>query len=232
MRMSRISRIAVTGAAASMALATAAPALACQASDTTETKPASQQAGLAQQQAWVDAFVTRSQQQLTALAAKIAADPRLTSAQQSAWTSWIAEQQAKLSELKAAVDAATTVSQLHQAVRSALAGTGWFGWYGAFGAQRDRIATELRWLDSARDLQPRQPVRAGEPSTIKHPDTRTVVLRSWTRDRQATAGQHRSQDAGAWQRDRDYQARHGFGDHRRGSDRDRSGYPGWTQYHR
>jgi len=227
--MSKLSRIAVTGAAASMALVTATPALACQTSETTEPKPAGQQVGLAQQKAWLDAFLTRSQQQLAALASKIAADSKLTSAQQSSWASWIAGQQAKLSALKSAVDAASTLSELHQAVHSAMAGSGWFGWYGAFGAERDRIATELRSMELARDAQPRQAMRAG---MMKHPGATTVVLRSGTSSRQMPAGQHRSSEYGSWQRDRDYQARHGFGDHRRGSERDYGGSWSWSEHHR
>jgi len=242
MRMSKISRIAVTGAAASMALVTAAPALACQTSETTEPKPASQQVSLAQQKASLDAFLTRSQQQLDALASKIAADTKLTSAQQSAWASWIADEQAKLAALKSAVDAANTLSELHQAVHSAMLGSGWFGWYGAFGTERERIATELRSMDSARDAQRRHPLRAGQAGMAKHAST--VVLRSGTDSngtdsRQLPAGQHRSnEEQGNWQWNRGYQARHGFGDYRRGYDRDAGGYDrdsadsSWTDYHR
>jgi len=221
----KISRIAVTGAAASMAFATAAPALACQTSEPSETKTVSQQATLAQQKAWLEAFVARGQQQLAALADKVAANSQLTSAQQSAWASWIAAQQAKLAALKSAVEAATTVGALHQAVHSVLAGSGWFGWYGAFSAERERIASEL-W--SMAKAQQRHPAHA---STIKRPGVTTVVLRNRAGSRQLPAGQHRSDDAGSWQGDRDYQARHDFGDHhRRGSDHD--SWRSWDRHRR
>ncbi|HTZ42656.1 MAG TPA: hypothetical protein VMB79_02245 [Jatrophihabitans sp.] len=215
----RITKYAVVGAAATMAFATASPALAHESTSTTGPQRTASAPTLAQQKAWLDAYLTTSQQRLTALAARIAADPHLTSQQRSAWAAKIAQQQAALTA-RSAVDAATTESALHQAVHAAMTADslhGMFGWRALCDSgyrldrdeqARDRAATKAKDAQRARDARAKQArdphqgavtVADEHPAVATHPasGTHQVVLRSTRQDGAEQARQSRT----AWHSD-------------------------------
>jgi hypothetical protein len=75
---------------------------------------------LARQQAWVDSFVAHAQAVLDKVAAKVAADPDLTSAKKTAISAKLVQAEGVLATLKEKADSATTLDALHDAVRDAI----------------------------------------------------------------------------------------------------------------
>jgi hypothetical protein len=203
-----LTRIAVLSTAAAVCLGTAVPASAHSLGGTTGSSNKTTSApNLAQEQAWIDSFIAKRQQQLASFASKIAADSKLTDAQKADFAGKIAKQQAALGNLKSAVDAATSVTAVHQALRSAMSADGvhgFFGWCGFFGAHnwdgmhRDRDGKTPATADKA-------PATAHQVSRVQHTDpktVRTVAVQmashapSLQPDR--TAGRHRSDAQHRW----------------------------------
>ncbi|HEX4729473.1 MAG TPA: hypothetical protein VH298_16815 [Jatrophihabitans sp.] len=201
MRNIHLTRIAVLSTAAAVCLGTAVPASAHSlgGSSGSGTKTTSAPT-LAQEQAWIDSFIAKRKQQLAGFASKIAADPKLTDAQKADFAAKIAKQQAALSNLKSAVDAATSVAAVHQALRSAMTADGvhgFFGWCGFFGMHN--------WDGMHRDRDGRAPATAHQVSRVHHTDpktTRTVAVtmasHAPTLQPDRTAGRHRSDAQHSW----------------------------------
>lgn len=227
MRNASLTRIAVLSTAAALCLGTAVPASAHSLGSSSDRDAAKTTSAptVAQLQAWVDSFIAKRQQQLSAFASKIAADPKLTDAQQADFAAKLAKQQSVLSNLKNAVDSASTVEAVHQAIRSAMAADGvhgnfgWcgffglhglFGMHGADGLARHRAEAEHRRTGADHPK--------ADPGKVKAPTSavRTVAVRTSnhrpTLQPDRAAGQHRSY-AGYGQHNRsgDYQARHDAG---------------------
>jgi len=204
-----LTRIAVLSTAAAVCLGTAVPASAHSLGGTTGSGSRTTSAPtLAQEQAWIDSFIAKRQQQLAGFASRIAADPKLTDAQRAELAAKIAKQQAALSNLKSAVDAATSVAAVHQALRSAMAADGvhgFFGWCGFFG-MRD-------WDGLHRDQDGKAPATTHQLSRLRHPDptaTRTVTMASHAPVLQPdrTAGRHRADARFYWSGQRTTWANH------------------------
>ena len=192
--------------AAALCLGTAVPASAHSLGSSSDRDAAKTTSAptVAQLQAWVDSFIAKRQQQLSAFASKIAADPKLTDAQQADFAAKLAKQQSVLSNLKNAVDSASTVEAVHQAIRSAMAADGVhgnFGWCGFFGrctavvtactAPTDSPGTVPRPSTAGPAPITRRPIRARsrlqpvpsgpwlcEPATTGQPCNRTGRLAS------------------------------------------------------
>lgn len=201
MRHIQLTRIAVLSTAAAVCLGTAVPASAHSLGGTTGSGSNTSSAPtLAQEQAWIDSFIAKRQQQLAAFASKVANDPKLTDAQQADFATKIARQQAALSNLRSAVDAATSVTAVHQALRSAMAADGvhgFFGWCGFFGMHY--------WDGLHRDRAGTAPATAHQVSRVQHTDpqaVRTVAVRMAghvpTLQPDRTAGRHRSDAQHRW----------------------------------
>lgn len=125
MNSHKITKYAVTGAATALCVGLAAPVVA-HASDSGQPTPAAvvhsvpSQLTLQQEQAFVDQLVTQRLAQLDAAAAKVAANPSLTSAQKSAYTAELTQIRERLLSIKAEVDAATSPNQIGEIVRAGL----------------------------------------------------------------------------------------------------------------
>jgi hypothetical protein len=210
----QLARIAVLSTAAAVCLGTAVPASAHSLGGTTGSGSRTTSAPtLAQEQAWINSFIAKRQQQLAAFAGKIAADPKLTGAQKAgmaAKLAKLAKQQAALSNLKSAVDAATSVTAVHQALRSAMAADGvhgFFGWCGFFGLHN--------WDGMHRDRDGKAPATAHQVSRVQHPDPKAVRTVAVTMASQAptlqpdrTAGRHRADARFNWSSQRTSWANH------------------------
>lgn len=170
MRSIHLTRIAVLSTAAAVCLGTAVPASAHSLGGTTGSGSRTTSAPtLAQEQAWINGFIGKRQQQLAAFASRVAADPTLTDVQKADLAAKIVKQQAALSNLKSAVDAATSVTAVHQALRSAMAADrvhGFFGWCGFFG-MHDREGMQ-------RDRDGKAPATAHQVSRVRHTDPQAV----------------------------------------------------------
>ena len=202
MRNIHLTRIAVLSTAAAVCLGTAVPASAHSlggSSNGTGSKTTSAPT-LAQEQAWIDGFIARRQQQLAAFANKISTDSKLTDAQKADFATKIAKQQAALSNLKSAVDAATSLAAVHQAIRAAMTADGvhgFFGWCGFFGLHN--------WDGLHRDQDAKAPANAHQVSRVQHTDpqlTRTVAVRmagqAPTLQPDRTGGRHRADAQYRW----------------------------------
>jgi hypothetical protein len=127
-KTNRPTKIAITSGAAVLCLGVAAPsvAYACAGTDNA-VHPATAAAAqfsaptLQQEQAWIDSFVSHRTAWLDHLSAVVSADPNLTADQQSAALASIAKAKTALTDLKSAVDAATSTAQVHDIVKAALA---------------------------------------------------------------------------------------------------------------
>lgn len=201
MRHIHLTRIAVLSTAAAVCLGTAVPASAHELGGTAGSGSKTSSAPtLAQEQAWIDSFIAKRQQQLAAFAAKLAADPKLTDAQKADFAAKIAKQQTALSNLKSAVDAATSTDALHQALRSAMTADGvhgFFGWCGFFGRHN--------WDGMHRDLDGKAPATAHQAGRVQHTDpraARTVAVQfashAPTMQPDRTAGRHRADARFSW----------------------------------
>jgi hypothetical protein len=191
----QLTRIAVLSTAAAVCLGTAVPASAHSLGGTTGSGSRTTSAPtLAQEQAWINSFIAKRQQQLATFASRIAAEQKLTDAQKADFAAKIAKQQAALSNLKSAVDAATSVAALQQALRSAMAADGvhgFFGWCGFFGLHD--------WDGLQRDRDGKAPATAHQVSQVRHTDpaaVRTVAVtmasHAPTLQPDRTAGRHRA----------------------------------------
>jgi hypothetical protein len=113
---SRIKALALTGVAAALCFGLNGPARAHVAPSAGE--PAAEHTfalpSLSQVQGYLDAVITHRVERLDAFAAKVAADPRLTAEQKSAFAARIAQVRQHLVDLMAAIDAATTTAQVHE----------------------------------------------------------------------------------------------------------------------
>lgn len=122
---SRTTRIAAAGAGAALCLGITVPASAHAGSTTTDRDPAQQTSypkpTLAQVQQWIDTFIGYRLQVLDRLGTKAAADPHLTADQKAQVASRIAAAKADLTALKADVDSATSIDEVHDLVAAAIA---------------------------------------------------------------------------------------------------------------
>jgi hypothetical protein len=128
-KTTRPTRIAITSGAAVLCLGVAAPsvAYACTGGGTSSAaRPASAAAQqfsaptLQQEHAWIDSFVAHRTAWLDHLSAVVSADPELSADQQARALDSIAQAESALSDLQAAVDAATSTDQVHDIVKAAL----------------------------------------------------------------------------------------------------------------
>lgn len=221
MRNIQLTRIAVLSTAAAVCLGIAVPASAHELGGTAGSGTRTSAPTLAQEQAWIDGFIAKRQQQLTDFAAKIAADSKLTDAQKADFAAKIAKQQAALSNLKSAVDAATSVAAVHQALRSAMTADGvhgFFGWCGFFGTH------DWDGLHRDRDRTGKAPAAAHQVSRVQHTDpntVRTVAVQfanhAPTMQPDRTAGRHRADARFNWSGQRTTYASHYSGGYSSGS---------------
>ncbi len=125
MNRTRMSRIGIASGAAVLCFGVTAPALAhgtvgTAGTDSAATHPLPEPT-LAQEQAWIDSFVSHRTAWLNHLAAAARADTYLTAAQRVAALASVGKAETALQQFKASVDAATSKAQLRQLVASALA---------------------------------------------------------------------------------------------------------------
>ncbi len=231
MRSIYLTRIAVLSTAAAVCLGTAVPASAHSLGGTTGSgSRATSAPTLAQEQAWIDSFIAKRQQQLAAFGSRIAADPKLTDAQKADFAAKIAKQQAALSSLKSAVDAATSAAAVQQALRSAMAADGvhgFFGWCGFFGMHN--------WDGPHRDLDGKAPATAHQVSRARHTDPKavrtvavTMASHAPTLQPDRAAGRHRAD----WSGQRTTWANHYSGGHASGGYQGRHQAGSYGGFHR
>ncbi len=132
MNLKDVARIAVvTGVAAMCVGLGAPPALAHSsgsgASEATTSQP--HQLSVSDVQASVDRFISNRSAWLADLAAKVAADPKLSTAAKDKITTAIQQEQAALTALKAKVDSATTLREVWSDVHDALTAMPHFWWH-------------------------------------------------------------------------------------------------------
>jgi hypothetical protein len=118
----RLTRIILTGAAAALCVGVASPAVACPIGPDGDAGAAVaaqklRTVTLAEEKARIDTVLSRRLDELAALAARVAADPRLNDAQKAAFAARVAKLQAALEQLQAAVDAATSTAELRDILR-------------------------------------------------------------------------------------------------------------------
>lgn len=223
---SRTTRIAAAGAGAALCLGITVPASAHTGSATTHRDPARHASypspTLAQVQQWIDTFIGYRLQALDRLGSKAAADPRLTADQKALIASRIESAKADLNALKAEVDAATSIDQVHDLVAAAIADLPHPLWP-AFAPRHARHHHHARQHHKASATDTRTPDRT----------VRTVVLNDPGRTRAATKqpcdharttaefdgrtgwdGRHRAARDASWEQHRDgwrHHDRHHFG---------------------
>jgi hypothetical protein len=230
-----LTRIAVLSTAATVCLGTAVPASAHSLGGSTGSgSRITSVPTLAQEQAWIDSFIAKRQQQLAAFASRIAAEGKLTDAQKADFAAKIAKQQAALSSLKSAVDGATTVTAVHQALRSAIAADGvhgFFGWCGFFG-MHDRDGMHG-------DRDGKAPATAHQVSRVQHTDpaaVRTVAVQmashAPTLQPDRTAGRHRADARLHWSGQRTTWANHYSGGYSPGGYQGRHQAGSYGSFHR
>jgi hypothetical protein len=167
---------------------------------------------LAQQRAWIDAFIAKRQQAIDTYATRAAADAKLTAGQTSDIAGRLAKRWVTLNTLKAAVDSATSTDGLHQAIKTALASDdvhGYFGWCGFYGSSRHDPAwahTMTRGSSTHHPKAKADPAKATPPSSTVH----TVAVRSGQSSAQASKQTHtvRHSDSRRADNRSDYRGRH------------------------
>jgi hypothetical protein len=174
---SRTTRITAAGAGAALCLGITVPASAHTGSTTTHRDPAQQTSypkpTLAQVQQWIDTFIGYRLQVLDRLGTKAAADPHLTADQKAQVASRIAAAKADLTALKAAVDSATSIDQVHDLVAAAIAKLPHPPWP-AFAAKHTRHHHHLRRHHAASATDTSTRTRAVRTVVVNDPGRATA----------------------------------------------------------
>ena len=135
MRSNNVVRIAMAVGIAALCIGVAAPAAtACPpgGSDVATASAAEQMLpSVAEAQGFFDRFIANRLDWLAAMSAKVAADPDLSAAKKAKIEAAIQQEQAALTELKAQIDSATSVSEVWADVHASRATSPpfWWAWW-------------------------------------------------------------------------------------------------------